>query len=88
MSLWHRICTNIPKSEIYIKPEEWRPKSDTVQLNFTYCYDELNLKLNTRTMECVYYFNGHYHYGNMLHPTFFTNITKILDLYFTPYDFI
>ena len=46
MSLWYRIVKNIPKAENCIKPIEYSPKLNTVYLKFTYCNDELLLKIN------------------------------------------
>ena len=88
MSLWYKICCNVPTTDRYIKPIEFYPKPNTLQLNFYYCYDELILKINLKTYQCICYFNQSYNRGNLLDPIFFTKFIQLLELYFIPYDFL
>lgn len=87
MSFWHILCRNIPQIDKYIKPVEYTPKPNTIQLTFIYCFDELILKINTKTQDCICYFNQAYSKGNLLDRLFFNQFINLLELYFTPYQF-
>lgn len=87
MSLWCKISRNLPNAEKFIKPIEHYPKPNTVQFNFLYCYDELILKINLKTYQCICYFNNTPNYGHLLDFDFYDYFLNLLKLYFTPYNF-
>ena len=81
MSLWYKVSKNL--SNQYITPIQYYIAPHIIILKFLYCYDELVLKVNEQTHDCIYYFNQVYYEGNLLDITFLKNITHLLDLYFT-----
>lgn len=87
MSLWYRIVKNIPDADNIIKPIEYSLKPHTVHLKFIYCYDELVLKIDEHTQDCICYFNQKYEKGNLLDSTFLIKIYNLIKIYFTKYYF-